>query len=174
VSYHSNVIRFRVAIIAAMLLAFARPSAADVPPGAVIRVDRVIDLASFSRTIASRYDIVVHRAVTADIDRDGDLDVLTASDHGFDVWVNDGAGRLTSQPQRPHVPMAAGAPDDRWRESDSHQETSIQTHVPSVKAPANRSPAPPAARTGRVSPVDPGLDRHAARGIRVPRAPPLA
>jgi hypothetical protein len=172
VSYHSIVIRLRVAIIAAMLLALARPSAADVPAGAVIRIDRVIDLVSVSRTIASRYDIVVHRAVTADIDRDGDLDVLTASDYGFDVWVNDGAGRLTSQPRQHHAQINADAPGDTWRDSNSPHELPVQTHVPSVKAPAARSHAPPGARARRLSSLDPDLGQHAACGIRVPRAPP--
>jgi hypothetical protein len=173
VIYHSNVRGLRVAIGAAILVALARPAAAEMPAGSVVHVDQVIDLASFSHTLASRYDVVVHRAVTADIDRDGDLDVLTASDHGFDVWVNDGQGRLTSQPQ-PHAPANAGAPGDTWRDTDAHHDPPVQTHLSSVKAPANRSHAPPTSDARRLSALDRSVDSTAACGIRVPRAPPLA
>jgi hypothetical protein len=173
VIYDSPVMRVRVAIAAAVLLAVARSSAAAVPAGAVVHVDPVIDLAAISRTIASRYDIVVRRAVTADIDRDGDLDVLTASDYGFDVWVNDGSGWLTSQPPRHHAPVTTSAPGDTWRESDSSRPMPIPPHDSSLKM-SYRTHAPPAAASRAPSSLDPAVGRHAARGVRTPRAPPLA
>ncbi len=39
----------------------------------------------------------VARLLTADIDADGDLDVVATGDHGLElsVWVNDGTGHLT-------------------------------------------------------------------------------
>jgi VCBS repeat protein len=164
--------RVRAALIAAILIAWCRPAAAAVPPGSVIHVDRVIDLALFSRTVASRYDIVVRQAVTADIDRDGDLDVVAATDGGFDVWVNDGAGRLTSQAPQPHSPINADASSDTWRESASHREPPVQTHSPSVRAPTSRSHARPATDPRRSFGFDLSPDQTAACGVRVPRAPP--
>jgi len=173
VIYHSAVMRLRVAIAAAVLLAVARPGAAAVPAGAVVHVDPVIDLAALSRTIASRYDIVVRRAVTADIDRDGDLDVLTASDYGFDVWVNDGSGWLTSQPPRHHAPVTTNGPADTWRESDSARPMPIPPHESSPKM-SYRTHAPPPAASQPLSSIDPTVDPRLARGVRTPRAPPLA
>src|SRR6185369_8085701 len=50
------------------------------------------DANSFARQIALSYHVDPHRVLAADIDRDGDLDVLAATDDGFKVWVNDGHG----------------------------------------------------------------------------------
>src|SRR5438094_471965 len=107
--------RARVAIVSAVIaLAVATAARANLPAGAFVSVERTIDVASFSRTIATRYDIVVRGALTADIDRDGDLDVVASTDRGFLVWVNDGNGRLTSKKPE-HKPIVDGCPpDDTW------------------------------------------------------------
>ena len=163
--------RLRASIIAAILLALSRPAAAAMPPGSEIRVGPTLDLASITKTISSRYAVTIRRALTADIDRDGDLDLLTASDIGFDVWVNDGAGRLTALQPPAHAPATATAPADTWRDSDSRPDPPAPSPIPSFTGCAKCSHAPPAQQTA-VRTVAPARDQCATLGLRAPRAPP--
>src|SRR5581483_884085 len=161
----------RVSIIVAILVALSRPAAAAVPPGSEIRVGATFDLASIANTISTRYAVTVRHAVTADIDRDGDLDVLTASDIGFDVWLNDGTGRLTvSQPPVQPSPNAS-APPDALRDSGARPDPSAPAPVPSFTGSATRSHAPPAPES-LLRGCTTSRDHHAVFGVRVPRAPP--
>src|SRR5438094_521323 len=80
--------RARVAIVSAVIaLAVATAARANVPAGAFVSVERTIDVASFSRTIATRYDIVVRGALTADIHRAGALDVVASTARGVPASV---------------------------------------------------------------------------------------
>src|SRR4030095_8324632 len=65
------------------------------PRGAVVRVGATVDAATFARAVATRYHVVLQRVIATDLDRDGDLDVVSTTERGFLVWVNDGTGRLT-------------------------------------------------------------------------------
>src|SRR5579862_7732885 len=132
------------------LLVAAPAHAGTVPAGSVVRVDagrRTIDVAAFARTIATRYQVVLQRVVTADIDRDGDLDVVAATDRGFLVWVNDGSGRLTSQTPRPQSGLLGGSADDTWSGGQTrHNETIQNDDLPSTRLPGAYAHAPPSAR----------------------------
>src|SRR5262245_65926654 len=55
---------------------------------------RAADANSFARQVALSYHVDAQHVLAADIDRDGDLDVLAATDDGFKIWVNGGTGRL--------------------------------------------------------------------------------
>ncbi|PYQ76799.1 MAG: hypothetical protein DMG01_16490 [Acidobacteria bacterium] len=58
--------RARVAIVSAVIvLAVATAARANVPAGAFVSVERTIDVASFSRTIATRYDITATATSTS-------------------------------------------------------------------------------------------------------------
>jgi hypothetical protein len=167
--------RSRAAILAAMfVVASATAARASVPAGASVRVEPTIDVASFSRTIASRYDIVVRRALTADIDRDGDLDIVASTDLGFLVWVNDGNGRLTSQkPER--KPAADGRPpDDTWEQGDAADEQTIQNELPSSKLTTAYAHAPPAAIARRDDSLNAVRALEPSFGASTPRAPPAS
>jgi hypothetical protein len=167
--------RARVAIVSAVLvLATATAARASVPAGASVRVDRTIDVASFSRTIAMRYDIVVRGALTADIDRDGDLDVVASTDRGFLVWVNDGNGRLTSAKPE-HKPIVDGCPpDDTWEHGGACDEQTIQNEPPSSKIATAHAAAPPAAVAHRSDSVNDASALDPTRGVFPPRAPPTS
>jgi len=167
------VLRARVAIVsAAIVLAVATAARASVPTGAFVRVERTIDVASFSRTIATRYDIVVRGALTADIDRDGDLDVVASTDRGFLVWVNDGNGRLTSKKPE-HRPIVDGCPpDDTWEHGSACDEQTIQNEPPSSKVATASAHAPPAAVAERSDSVNDPRALDPTRGASTPRAPP--
>ena len=147
--------------------------AAAMPDGSTIRVDRALDVAAFARVVANRDHVVLHRIVAADIDRDGDLDVLASSDRGFLVWVNDGTGRLTSQAPKPHPAIDGDAPLDTWSGARSRDEETIQNELPSLRLPDERTHAPPLSisPTAVRSAVAPS--GAAPRDGSAPRAPPL-
>ena len=167
--------RSRTASLAAMfVVVLATAARASVPAGASVRIEHTIDIASFSRTIAARYDIVVRRALTADIDRDGDLDVVASTDRGFLVWVNDGNGRLTSKKPEHPTTVDGSAPDDTWQHGSARDEQTIQNELPSSRLTAVYAHAPPPSIARRadalraVGALDPTF------GSSIPRAPPLS
>jgi len=173
VSYHRRVVRARVAIGSAVLvLAVATAARASVPAGAFVRVERTIDVASFSRAIATQFDIVVRGALTADIDRDGDLDVVTSTDRGFLVWVNDGNGRLTSKNPEQKPIVDGCLPDDTWDHGAARDEQTIQNEPPSSKVAPAYAHAPPAAVAERSDSVNAARALDPTRGASTPRAPP--
>jgi len=137
-----------------------------------VAVGRQIDVAAFERTVARRYHIEFRKVVAADVDRDGDIDVVAATDRGFIVWLNDGAGHLTSQPpaRRPAVDgTASGA---SWDGRDAHVDDPLQNDLPSPPLPGIYTHAPPAlVRTAHCC-ASPALRPEAAFGCRTPRAPP--
>jgi hypothetical protein len=147
--------------------------AATVPNGAVVCVDRPIDVAAFARTVANRYHVVLQRVVAADIDRDGDLDVLASTDREFLVWVNDGAGRLTSQAPKPHSAIDGHPAPDTWNGAEPPDEETIQNESPSPRLPSEQPHAPQASisQTAVLSGV--ALHTSAPRDESAPRAPPL-
>jgi hypothetical protein len=165
----------RAATVSALLvLGVATAVRASVPAGAFVHVERTIDIASFSRTIATRYDVVVRSALTADIDRDGDLDVVASTDGGFLVWVNDGNGRLTTKkPER--RPIVDGCPpDDTWDDGGACDAQTIQNEPPSSKGAATYAHAPPSAVPERSDSVNDARALDPTRGAFTPRAPPFS
>lgn len=168
---------FAIAAAIGCLLPARAAHAGTVPAGSVVRVDaaqRTIDLAAFARTIATRYNVVLRRVVTADIDRDGDLDIVAATDRGFLVWVNDGRGRLTSQTPNPKSGLDGGAPADTWSgDSTRHAET-IQNDAPSTRLTSADAHAPPPAPTADLPSVTLHLSSDLRTSAHIPRAPPPA
>jgi hypothetical protein len=177
--YHGRVIdisarrrSFVFALVATAFAVAAPARAASVPTGTVIRVDRTVDVAAFSRILEARFRLVLHRVIAADIDRDGDLDILAATDRGFVVWLNDGAGRLTSQSAK-HKPAVDGrSPGDTWREDDARDGETVQDDVPSPRVASEYAHAPPLS-VRQLAPCSQfTLHSDPAYGTRVPRAPP--
>jgi hypothetical protein len=144
------------------------------PRGAVVRVGPTVDAATFTRAVAMRYHVVLQRVVTADIDRDGDLDVLSTTERGVLVWVNDGTGRLTSQTPR-HRPFIDGtAPPDTWNGDRTRNDETIQDDVPSLQLPSESAHAPPASIGSTAASSDVTLHSSAPHFGSAPRAPPSA
>jgi hypothetical protein len=132
------------------------------------------DASTFARLVAERYQVDARRVATTDIDRDGDLDVVVATDRGFLVWVNDGAGRFTSEaPVR--RPMVNGhAPDDTWSDAESSHDETIPSSAGSTPMAFGSGVVPPP--LSAVSRVSNFIASRAGRtrGGSIPRAPPLA
>ncbi len=179
--YHRGVsVRVRRAcpIVAtfAVLLCALPARAGTVPAGSVVRVEvggRTIDVAAFARTIATRFHVVLQRVVTADIDRDGDLDVVAATDRGFLVWVNDGSGRLTSQTPDPKPGLDGGSPDDTWSGGRARHDDTIQNDSPAPRLPTAYAHAPPSAPPADLPASTLVCRFDTGRSAHIPRAPPL-
>ena len=146
--------------------------AATVPNGAIVRVDRPIDVAAFARAVATRYHVVLQRVVAADIDRDGDLDVLASTDRGFLVWVNDGNGRLTSQAPKPHPALDGDPPADTWNGSEPRDHETVQNGLRPLRLPDESAHAPPVSVSHIAGTADVPPCAAAAQGNCAPRAPP--
>jgi hypothetical protein len=158
--------------IAALLLCGSSALAGTVPAGSVVRVGGAIDLAAFTRTIATRYHVELQRVAAADIDRDGDLDVVAATDRGFLVWVNDGSGRLTSQSPREKSGLDGHAPADTWSGGQSPRGDTIQNDAPSPRLANAYAHGPPASPSQvLLSPLS-GYRSVFALSAQIPRAPP--
>jgi hypothetical protein len=132
------------------------------------------DAGSFARQLAVRYHVDPGRVATADIDRDGDLDVVMATDRGFLVWVNDGAGRFTSQTAK-HRPLIDGRDvADTWDAGCSAPEEWIPNGAPSMPIAAERAHAPPLFSSRSDVLIDSTRRADRTHGSSSPRAPPLA
>ena len=79
-------------------------------------------------------DLKVSSLVAADLDADGDLDIVAAASAngplGIVVWLNEGDGRLTRQrPAQPHS-LGVEPPNPSVEQHDSTAAASIQTDSP--------------------------------------------
>ncbi|MBI3491415.1 MAG: VCBS repeat-containing protein [Acidobacteria bacterium] len=154
------------------MAASVQAHAAGVPAGTVVRIGRAIDTAAFARAVDRQFHVQLRRVVATDIDRDGDLDIVASTDRGFIVWVNDGAGRLTSQSPK-HAPTVDGtAPAGEWRGGGSRRDLTVQNDAPSSRIEIEDALAPPPTVTRHAVRQDRRLHADAARGARTPRAPP--
>src|SRR5262249_23689905 len=109
--------RARLALMAiAVSLPMAAPArAGSLPPSAEVGLTSGVETELFRRLVSSRYHVEYRVVVAADVDRDGDLDVLASTDRSLTVWVNDGAGHLSAH-RLPHRPsMTSRGPGDTWQ-----------------------------------------------------------
>ena len=165
--------------VASILAAFAclmaaHPAlAASVPAGARVGIDRTIDLEAFQRIVTRSYHVTFRRIVAADIDRDGDLDVVASTDGGFVVWLNDGNGHLTSQSPTRASTLDGSPMATTWSDGDRRREESIQNDLPSPRLAGVYAHAPPQAAVEYRVPSATWLRLESAFGCRVPRAPPV-
>ena len=158
----------------ASLLLFSIPvSASAVPERACLRVAGRIDVGAFERAAANRYHVRFRKIVATDIDRDGDLDLIAATDLELTVWVNDGRGMLTSQ-RSVRGPMIDRQPPAST--SDGRQaplDEPIQPNPPSVRVPFAYAHGPPDAEEGQASQLPSVVRVTSKPTARSPRAPPL-
>ena len=166
--------RLSASAIVGILLCTGTAFAGTVPAGSVVRVDRTIDLAAFTRTIATRYHVVLERVAAADIDRDGDLDVVAATDRGFLVWVNDGGGRLTSQSPRPKSGLDGRSPGETWSGGRSGHAETIQNDAPSPRLAGAYAHAPPSSASTALPSLSSDCHLPVCLSAHVPRAPPAS
>jgi hypothetical protein len=133
---------------------------------------RASDASAFARLVAARYNLDARHVVTTDIDFDGDLDVVVSTDRGFLIWVNDGAGRFTSETPKHHPIVDGHAPGDTWDGAGPSHDETIQSSVTSAPLTAEPERAPPSLSLRSDVLNDVLLHSGRARGGSVPRAPP--
>ena len=144
----TRVIARRIAVVLAVL-AFAASARAATSSTAPIHTGIAVDIPAFEQTVERRSDVRFERVVAADIDLDGDIDVVASTNLGFLVWMNDGAGWLVQQAPigRPRVDGAV--PGTAWNDRDPNTDDTIQNDVPSTRLPAVNASTPSIAAAGR-------------------------
>jgi FG-GAP-like repeat len=128
----------------AVCLPVAAPArAGSLPPRAEIGLTSGVETELFRRLVASRYHVEFRVVVAADVDQDGDLDVVASTDRSVTVWVNDGAGHLSAH-RLPHRPaMTNSAPGNTWQGRDGRVDPTIQSGGAQFTSFVVRSHAPP-------------------------------
>jgi hypothetical protein len=166
--------RWRLVLLpTAVCLAMAAPArAGSLPPRAEVGLTSGVETELFRRLVASRYHVEFRIVVAADVDQDGDLDVVAATDHSVTVWVNDGAGHLRAN-RLPHRPaMTNTGPGNTWQGSDDRVDPTNQAGGAHFTSFVVRSHAPPQldARTLTAASLSLSIVSHTRRSA--PRAPP--
>ena len=161
-------------VLAALLfpLSTAAAEPASLPAHAEVRAGRCVEPSAFRLLVSSRYHVEFTHVVAADIDRDGDIDVVATTDKTFTVWLNDGAGHLTSQRRERGPAIDVRAPATTWREGDERTDRSANDGASTPSVLIARAHGPPAPRSTTAAALD-SLVRLSFR-IRVsaPRGPP--
>jgi hypothetical protein len=151
-----------------------RAAAADPRPHQAKQVyaaDVTVEFDRIARALTSTRGVKFHRVVTVDFDRDGDIDVLAATDRGVFLWLNDGNGHLTAQ--RPHrtAGVSGRGPANTWRERREDSPESIQSDPPSLGDVVSDAHAPPTVVVALRLSADATL-RDRSAGCLPSRAPP--
>ena len=153
--------------------AIAAP-ASDLPARAHSAESVKVEFGRIARALTSRRGVKIRRVLTVDFDRDGDLDVLAATDQGILLWLNDGLGHLTAQHPNRAPGVAGGGPANTWRERRDDTAESIQNDPPSLRYTISSANAPPVMVSAIGRPPADDLLRERAAGRFASRAPPIA
>jgi len=112
------------------------------------------------------------RSVAIDIDRDGDLDIVTATGGRLTVWVNDGAGHLTPQPPSSGPALNARAPAPTFSGNSERSEPTTNDGAPTTALLVMRAHAPPALTASDTTRAIPFVRASGSLRSSAPRAPP--
>jgi hypothetical protein len=132
-----------------------------------------IDIVTFARLVSARDHIRLRQIVAADIDRDGDLDVVAATERGFLVWKNDGSGHLEQQAPRHQPSVAGGSPERSWEGDQGRREESLKDDLPSMSDLGAQAHAPPPLVRASAAPLCRVQYSDTSLGCSSPRAPPV-
>ena len=166
--------RWRIVLLTmAVCVAMAAPArAGSLPPRAEVGLTTGVETELFRRLVSSRYHVEFRVVVAADVDQDGDLDVLASTDRSVTVWVNDGAGHLSAH-RLPHRPaMTNSGPGNTWQGSDDRVDPTIQSDGAHVTSFVVRSHAPPQSDARMHAPASLTLSPASPARRSAPRAPP--
>ena len=169
--------RLRAAFVALLICAAAplslAPRAAQPAPQLFAAWQHTVDgVAPALRALLPDEGRNLVSAIAADIDADGDLDVI-ASDSNLDlfVWVNDGHGHLSRRDAHRASNLAPEPPEPSVQKRPLGSIASVQTDPPSLVAALRASveARAPARQVARFVAV---LPNHPTATTRTPRAPP--
>jgi hypothetical protein len=147
--------------------------ASSLPAGAHVHVARTFDAPAFERAITHSYHVTLNEIVAADVDRDGDIDVITTSDGVVVFWVNDGQGFLSSSEASSRPSLDGGAPAPVWDRGERDVDVaSAQDDPQSVRLTGVYPHAPPPLAARRPLATDSALRVLETVDLSAPRAPP--
>lgn len=166
--------RSRIALLTlAVCLPLAAPArAGSLPPRAEVGLTSGVETELFRRLVASRYHVEFRVVVAADVDQDGDIDVLASTDRGVTVWVNDGAGHLRAHRLPHHPAMTNSASGNTWQGRDDRVDPTIQSAGAQFTVFVVRSHAPPRPDARAHATVSILLTPASPARRSAPRAPP--
>jgi hypothetical protein len=163
-----------VAVLAALLSLHAASAEASLPAHSEIQVGRCVEATDFRRLVESLYHVQFSRVVAADIDRDGDIDIIATTGRRLTVWVNDGAGHLTSQRPSSGPAIDARAPSTTFRGSSDRSDPTTNDGAPTTALLAARANGPPTFSAGDAAAFDFFAGVSVQLPSSAPRAPPTA
>jgi hypothetical protein len=137
-----------------------------------LRVGDRLDAPALHLLVPSADRLQIRVAVGADIDADGDVDLVAATDRDVVVWINDGSGHFRRRTGHRH-PTADGPPaPDTWRGDGPGAPEAIQAGTVLMPLIVVRAHAPPIASASQLSSVHAIVCSDACFSSRTPRAPP--
>jgi hypothetical protein len=157
------------ALTTALLTLVPRAAAAGLPE--LIAGER-IDVPALHRLVPSTDRLQIRVAVGADIDADGDVDVVAATDRDLVIWINDGGGQFRRRAAHRH-PVADGPPaPDTWSDDGSGTAEAVQAGTVLMPLLVVRAHAPPIDAASHLLAVHHLVRSDVCPSSRTPRAPP--
>jgi VCBS repeat protein len=152
----------------ALLMLMPRAAAALPQP----RAGERLDAPALHRLVPSADRLEIRVAVGADIDADGDVDVIAATDRDLIVWINDGRGHFRRRAAHRH-PIADGPPaPDTWSGDGCGAEEAVQAGTLLLPLIVVGAHAPPSDTASQLLAVHAVVRSDLCLSSRAPRAPP--
>jgi len=155
--------------LALVLLTLTPRAAAALPQ---LRAGERIDVPVLHRLVPSADRLQIRVAVGADIDADGDVDVVATTDRDLVVWINEGGGHFRRRAAHRH-PVADGPPAaGTWNDDGSGAAEAVQTGTLLMPLLVVRAHAPPVAAASHLLAAQYLVRSDVCLSSRTPRAPP--
>jgi hypothetical protein len=137
-----------------------------------LRAGDRLDAPALHLLVPSADRLQIRAAVGADIDSDGDVDVVAATDRDLVVWINDGRGHFRRRAAHRH-PIADGPPaPDTWSGDGSGAAEAVQVGTVLMPLIVMRAHAPPIDTASQLLAVRTLVRLNVSVTSRTPRAPP--
>ena len=161
-------LRLACALATALLTLTPRPAAA-LPQ---LRAGERLDAPALHRLVPSADRLQIRVAVGADIDADGDVDVVATTDRDLVVWINDGGGNFRRRAAHRH-PVADGPPaPGRWSDDGFGAAEAVQAGTPLMPLLVVHAHAPPIDAASHPPALYHIVRSDVCPSSRTPRAPP--
>jgi len=153
----------------AVLLLLCPRSAAAMPQ---LHAGDRLDAPALHLLVPSADRLQIRVAVGADIDADGDIDLVAATDHDVVVWINDGRGQFRRRPAHRH-PIADGPPaPGTWRGDGFGAAEAVPAGGVLIPLLVVRAHGPPFDGASPLLSVHAIVHSDVCLSSRTPRAPP--
>jgi hypothetical protein len=146
-----------------------RDAAAALPQ---LRVGERLDPPALRLLVPSADRLQIRVAIGADIDADGDVDVVATTDRDLVVWINDGRGQFRRRAAHRH-PIADGPPaPDSWNGDGTGAAEAVLAGTVLMPLIVVRAHAPPSDRASHLLSVHAIVRPDVCVSSRTSRAPP--